>query len=284
MYIRPLAFRLKSTVDAVALPLYRVRGRRPWSVGYHTTKRRAIEAAIDQRAVMQGKDLPKGFGVALDERVVEYSWVVGHLLDSQKASARILDAGSILNHDFILSRPPFKGSDLTIMTLAPEKRCQWYDGFSYVFGDLRNTFFKDATFDTVICISTIEHVGLDNTLLYTSDLERAESDEKGFIAAAREFKRILKPRGTCYISVPYGARFNFGWYQVFDVSMLEQLLSAFEPSAYSIEYFGYSKHGWQRAEADDVKDAVAFDLHSGRGRGDDLAASSRAIACLRLTS
>ena len=88
------------------------------------------------------------------------------------------------------------------MTLAPEKYCQWYDGFSYVYGDLRDTFFRDQTFDIVICVSTIEHIGLDNTLLYTSDRQHDERDETGFLAAAREFKRILKPGGTCYVTVP----------------------------------------------------------------------------------
>jgi SAM-dependent methyltransferase len=283
MHIRPLTFWIKSGIDAVAVPLYRLQGRRPWSLGYHTTKRRAIEWAIDQKAVTPGRNLPQRFGIAIDERVVEYPWMFGHL-ERQEKGARMLDAGSILNHDFILRRPPFKGSDLTIMTLAPEKHCHWYGGFSYVFGDLRNTFFKDSTFDTIICISTIEHIGLDNTLLYTSDHQHAESDGSGFLSAAKEFRRILKPGGVCYISVPYGARHNFGWYQVFDSLMVKQIVDVFGPSSHEIEFFGYSENGWQRASADDVKDAFAFDVHSGVGGAGDSAASSRAIACLRLTA
>jgi SAM-dependent methyltransferase len=284
MHNRAIAFKVKSVLDAAALPLYWLRGRTPWSAGYHTTKKRAIEAAIDQQAVRRGKNLPAGFGVALDERVVEYPWICGHLSGTSKAKPRILDAGSILNHDFILNRSPFKGSDLTIMTLAPEKYCQWYDGISYVYGDLRETFFKDQTFDIVICISTIEHIGLDNTLLYTSDQQRAESDDTGFLAAAREFRRILKPGGTCYVSFPFGSRQNLGWYQVFDGPMVKQLVDAFGPTSYEIEYFRYSQDGWQRSDAEGVKVAVVFDVHSGQGRGNDRAASSRAIACLRLVA
>src|ERR1700674_754561 len=188
MYSGAITFRIKPAIDAAALPLYWLRGRKPWSVGYHTTKRRAIAAAIDQRAVTPGKSLPAGFGVALDERVVEYPWLFCHLSATAKQKPRVLDAGSILNHDFILNRAPIKGGNLTIMTLAPEKYCQWYDGVSYVYGDLRETFFNNQTFDIVICISTIEHIGLDNTLLYTSDQQRAEHDEAGFLAAAREFR------------------------------------------------------------------------------------------------
>jgi SAM-dependent methyltransferase len=202
MHTRAIAFKIKSFVDAAVLPLYWLHGRPPWSVGYHTAKKRAIEAAIDRQAVRQGVNLPAGFGIAINERVVEYPWIFGHLIETGKARPRVLDAGSILNHDCILNRAPSKGSDLTIMTLAPEKYCRWYDGFSYVYGDLRETFFDDQTLDTVICISTIEHIGLDNTLLYTSDQQHAERDGAGFLAAAREFRRILRPGGICYVSFP----------------------------------------------------------------------------------
>jgi hypothetical protein len=283
MHIHPFTFRLKRAVDAAALPLYRLRGGRPWSPGYHTVKQRAIEAAIDTDAVSVGKELPSLFGVALDERVVEYAWVFSHLRRSARIG-RLLDAGSIFNHDYLLGRAPLQGSDLTIMTLAPEKHCFWHSGISYVFGDLRDTYFRDGAFDTIACISTIEHVGLDNTLLYTSDHERDERDERGFIAAAREFRRIIKARGVCYISFPYGARLNLGWYQVFDSAMIEQILDAFAPSEHSIEYFGYTRDGWQRASAAEVEHSIPFDVHTGSGKGDDRAASSRAIACLRLVA
>src|SRR3979490_637478 len=121
MHTGGIAFKVKSAIDAAALPLYWLRGRAPWSAGYHTSKRRAIEAAIDQRVVTRGRNLPAGFGVAIDERVVEYPWLFGHLFGVGKRRARVVDAGSILNHDFILNRAPLKGGDLTIMTLAPEK-------------------------------------------------------------------------------------------------------------------------------------------------------------------
>jgi SAM-dependent methyltransferase len=284
MHSKEILFKVKSAIDAAALPLYWLRGCPPWSAGYHTSKRHAIEKAIDRRAIIPGKHLQAGFGIAVDERIVEYPWLFGHMSALGRAAPRILDAGSILNHDFILKRAPFKGSDLTIMTLAPEKYCQWYDGFSYVYGDLRDTFFKDQTFDVVICVSTIEHIGLDNTLLYTSDQQRDERDETGFLAAAREFRRILKPGGTCYVTVPYGLRRNLGWYQVFDAEMVNQLAEAFRPTSYDAEYFRYSKDGWQRSDAGEVRTASVFDMHSGQGRGDDRAASSRAIACLRLVA
>ena len=216
----------------------------------------------------------------MDERVVEYPWFFSRLADVGK----MLDAGSSFNHDFLLERPPLRGADLTIMTLAPEKRCYWHSGYSYVFGDLRNTMFADQTFNTIASISTIEHIGLDNTLLYTGNPRDAEADESGFVPAVQEFRRVIKPGGACFISVPFGKRQNLGWYQVFDLAMVEEIVETFKPSSHQIEYFGYSRDGWSRGSAETLANATVFDIHSGKGWSDDRAASSRAIACLQLTA
>lgn len=274
-----LIHQVKWLLDGLAEPAFRMRPR-PFAPGYQTAKRRLIVSAIESGVFRHGEDLPPGYGVAMDERVVEYPWVFSRLNDVGK----MLDAGSTFNYDFLLRRPPLKGADLTIMTLAPESRCHWYEGYSYVFGDLRKTLFADAMFDTVASISTIEHIGLDNAMFYTGDPVDAESDRNGFIAAVREFKRILKPQGTCLISVPFGKRDNLGWYQVFDQAMIEQIVGAFAPRSVRIDYFGYAADGWSRGTAEALANATVHDVHSGKGWASDRAASSRAIACLELTA
>jgi SAM-dependent methyltransferase len=282
MHVDGMLFKLKEMLDAVASPLYWLRGRPPWSVGYYSRKKALIESGIDKRAVQIGRPLPDAFGVALDERVVEYPWVFDRLKRIGGSLGRVLDAGSTLNHDFILNRDPLRTADLTIMTLAPEKRCYWYKGLSYVFGDFRKTNLKDGAFDTIISISTLEHVGLDNTLLYTDDPKKAETDKNGFVDAILELRRILAPGGRCLITVPYGKYENFGWFQIFNKEMIQLLIATFKPSSFELEFFRYDRTGWQRASEMEVVNATAFDPHSGRGRLDDMAGCARAIACMQL--
>jgi SAM-dependent methyltransferase len=278
MHTNGLTHRLKWALDAAAVPVYRATGR-PFSPGYETSKLRTIQSAIDNGVARGEENLPAGYGIAMDERVVEYPWLFARL---RPTVGKMLDAGSTFNHDYLLRRPPLKGADLTIMTLAPEKRCYWYQGFSYVFGDLRQTMFADRTFDTIASISTIEHIGLDNTMLYTGNPADAEKDEGGFAPAVKEFKRVLKPGGSCFISFPFGKRANLGWYQVFDHAMVDKVVEIFSPQSHRIDYFGYYSDGWQRAAPEALKDATVYDVHTGGGWGKDRAASSRAIACLEL--
>ena len=279
MHADSLVYGVKWLLDGAAVPVFKMRPR-PFMPGYQTVKRAIITSALDSGLLRDGNELPRGYGVAMDERVVEYAWVFSRLSNVGK----MLDAGSTFNHDFLLRRPPLRGADLTIMTLAPEKRCYWHEGFSYVFGDLRNTMFADRVFDTIASISTIEHIGLNNTMLYTGDPNDAESDENGFVPAVKEFRRILKPGGKCFITVPFGRRDNLGWYQVFDLAMVETIVKTFEPTSCQIEYFGYSRDGWSRQSGASLADVTVYDVHTGKGWSDDLAASSRAVACLQLTA
>lgn len=276
-----MIFKIKELLDFLFFPVYVLLGRNPWKPGYYTAKKRGICEGIDRGVLKEKAMLPAGHGYRIDERVVEYPWVFAQLPDDP---GKMLDAGSALNHDFLLARPPLSKARLTIMTLAPEKRCFWRQGVSYLFGDLRDTQLASGTFDTIASVSTIEHIGLDNTAHYTQDPSKQETDSLGFVPAVKEFKRLLKPGGLCLVTVPYGRPGVYGWYQVFDASLLDRMIASFEPAHCSVAYFAYTDRGWQCSDAAAIADAEFHDVHAGTPYGPDRAAGARGVACVRMVA
>ena len=127
---------------------------------------------LDRGEFHPGK-LPDGYGVDLDERIIEYPWLLSHL---PSGPGLLLDAGSALNFRFLLDLPALAAKTVHICTLAPERQSFWELGISYTFQDLRRTCYRDAFFDHVVSLSTVEHIGLDNGRFYTgSVLEPARS-------------------------------------------------------------------------------------------------------------
>jgi SAM-dependent methyltransferase len=277
---RPLPWRLARTAwHSLQLVAYRLGGRRPWSRGYTVHRRRTIESVL-AAGRFDPDALPPGYGLRLDERVVEYAWMFSRL---PRGGGRLLDAGSVLNFDFLLGQPALAEKTLAISTLAPEPFCFWNRGISYVFEDLRHSGFRDGLFDWVVSLSTVEHIGLDNAMLYSGDAGHRENRPDTYLEAIREFARVLRPGGTLLLSVPYGRHANHGWFQVFDAPMVDALVAAFAPSRSREWIFRYLPEGWVRSNRADAADATYFDIHARRDYDPDFAAASRAVVCLELT-
>jgi SAM-dependent methyltransferase len=265
-------------------------GRRPWSRGYAGYREAYIRRCINEPSFLKrmqaGGELPAGHGEFLDERVVEYPWFVSRV---ERAAGRLLDAGSTLNQAFAVEHPRLQNKELTIVTLAPEACCFWQKRISYVFADLRDLPFRGDYFDEVVSISTIEHVGKDNAI-YTSDSAFRENNCRDFLSAVRELKRVCKPGGKVYITVPYGQFTDFGWYQQFDEALIDELIAGFAPARVHESYFAYEGGGWRRARKDACGHLQGFDIHatrymnpkSTRDYDPDFAAASRGIAALEL--
>lgn len=263
---------------AIGPAVFRFGGMRPWTFGYAAYKRRKIAEIIGLR-IFDSKILPRGYGFRLDERIVEYPWFLSRLPGQP---GTLLDAGSILNHEFLLTHPGLASKRLFISTLAPEAECFCSRGVSYVYEDLRDSGFRDGNFDWVVSLSTVEHIGMDNTMLYTADPGKRENDKLAYLQATMEFRRLLKPGGTLYLSVPYGKHHDHGWFQIFDAAMVDRLIEAFAATRITETHFRYSETGWVPSDRAASKNATYFDIHEQRNYDADFAAASRAVVCLEL--
>lgn len=259
--------------------IYKIFGQRPWSLGYNVYKFKTIKNVVESHLTnFRGGKLPRRYGYALDERVVEYPWVFSRLKETEKV---ILDAGAALNHGEILNLPCLRDRRVYISTLAYEQFYVVYPNTpSYIFEDLRNLNFRDAFFDAIVCISTLEHIGMDNTFLYTSDVSKKENDKYAFLTAVTEFRRVLKKGGTLYLSVPYGRHKNHQWFQIFDAGMVSRLKREFMPVQESEVYFKYENRQWDYSNAKACEQATFFDIHKERQHRPDYLAASESVVCL----
>ena len=262
---------LKIPYDRFNIGYYKLSGRKPWSRGYSTFKFSYIKNVLSNKGILKlfknSKILPEKFGYLLDERAIEYPWVLSRLTS---AKDMILDAGSVLNYEEILNFERLNNKNLTILNLAPEAVCFWKKRVSYIFSDIRSLPFKDNYFDIIVCISTLEHIGMDNSRL-TKDKKHKENKILDFNLAILELKRVLKDNGILLITVPFGKYQNFGHFQQFNPDLIDMILKSFKPRKEHIDYYMYKNKGWNICNAISCKNLEHSNL-----------AMARAVACLEL--
>jgi SAM-dependent methyltransferase len=228
--------------------------KQPLTPGYDVHKWSQITHVLSDSALLdvfkRGVALPANYGHGIDERIVEYPWLISRL--PQKGGT-LLDAGSALNFKPLMMLPVLMEKTVHVVTLHPESNCFWQSGVSYEFADLRDLPFKENYFDQIACISTLEHVGL-NTEMYTS--ERVEVLQKGdYKLGASELWRVLKPGGHLYLTMPFGKPCSLDWLQQFDTAMIVNLMELLRPREVSEVYYRYDAGGWSVSTADACRDS-----------------------------
>ena len=166
--------------------------------------------------------LSKRFSLTLggfSQQAAEYPWVIENVKKLYPKGARILDVGcaeSLLAYELISLGYEVWGIDINDYPLKPKQMI-------FVKRDIRDTGLPSNFFDAVICVSTLEHIGLP---VYGQEKLDLEGDYK----AIQEIWRILKPGGYLFLTTPFAGktmRIVPGERQ-YDLERLKRLAQGFE--------------------------------------------------------
>jgi len=148
----------------------------------------------------------------MSERVVEYPWVLENI-DLIKGD--VLDVGcgdGAFTRELVEKGYKVCGLDVD--------HCPHIENCINIMCDIRRTLLSDESFDRIISISTIEHVGI------ASGENNVDDDFK----AMKEIRRILKPSGAVLITLPYGKTFyqHKTGFRIYDEKRLSRLFESFK--------------------------------------------------------
>jgi SAM-dependent methyltransferase len=180
-----------------------------------------------------------------DERVIELPWVLARL-----QGGRALEVGYAFAEAPYLAALLRAGFDeLTGVDLAEAD----VPGMATVRGDVRELPFDNGTFDLALCVSTLEHVGADNS---GYGLE-AEEDADSRLTALRELRRVLARGGRLLITVPCGEPGDYGWFWQDDVDGWTSLFTRAGFFIEEQEVYELTDEGW-RSSPELVADGLRY--------------------------
>lgn len=191
------------------------------------------------------------------ERIVEVPFVHRNL--PYPFRGRVLDVG------YLESEVTFQLASLGFETWGIDIRPQVlkFPGIHAVQGDVRQYPFPDAYFDTVIVLSTVEHIGL-------KAYENKSYDPEGDVHALQAVHRVMSPDGRLLLTVPFGRHGKTGWYRVYDHDALLSLLTRARFKIETEDYWSAKGIQWVPGSWAEVEQVDSLSGEVARG-----------VACIR---
>ena len=239
---------------------------RPFGIGYNQYKIRLIKKIIKNKKIILDK--------YIDERIVEIPWIIRNL--TLKKNYKILDAGCTLNFNYLIKKILKNNNKLNFINIFPEKNIYKSDSVKYHTQDISNIEFTSNYFDSVTCLSVIEHIGFDNSIYDQSKDEKIIKINRNlYKKALLELKRVLKPDKWLYLTFPFGKKMIFKNYQQFDYKDLQNILEIFSPKEYLFEFYKYENFKWNKVNDENCKYSEAIYKN-------DVGISSTSVALVKM--
>ena len=175
------------------------------------------------------------YGYGDSPRCIEIPWV----LLRYRGERRVLDVGpSHAEPRHLTARARLGIPFLAGLDLAPAAQ----PGLCAVVCDVRQSAFQYGSFDLILAISVIEHIGRDVSMYVGGHRQPVVSD--GYLDAVRELGNLLAPAGRLLVTVPFGAPEDHGWFIQYDECRLARLVAASGLEVKVAEYYAYADDGW----------------------------------------
>jgi ubiquinone/menaquinone biosynthesis C-methylase UbiE len=162
-----------------------------------------------------------------DERWIEYQFVWQQLMPPNPKWNKVLDVGccesglstALTNLGYCVT-----GLDIRDYEQLHKKK----PIFKFIQGDIRYVELPENFFDQILCVSTVEHIGI-------RAYGNLEMSPNGDVEAMFAMKRVLKPRGNMILTVPFGYHKNDYWIRFYKPPTLKKLLAGFK--VLSIQFY-----------------------------------------------
>lgn len=125
-----------------------------------------------------------------NQRFIEYPWILQKLVSGKgKLLLDVGCTGSLLDHELLARGYSVVGLDINDHTMRSNFE-------TFIQTNILNTRLPSEKFDVIVCISVIEHIGLN---VYSQNLLLNDGD----LLAIKEIERLLKPGGVFVLTLPY---------------------------------------------------------------------------------